>query len=94
MLVHCDGRAIIEHAETGEQYTILPDQVDWQDPEGDDRNMGPEFSYVGEVWHDALGSLSWTLLEYPVGVQNYAETDVGDHKVIEDFDYSLVPDDE
>jgi hypothetical protein len=33
-----------------------------------------------------LGALNWSLWEYPVGVENYRETNVGEH---EDFDYGL-----
>ncbi|MEL6920274.1 MAG: hypothetical protein AAFO77_04505, partial [Pseudomonadota bacterium] len=39
--------------------------------------------------HEELGELSWTLSEYPVGIQNFKETDVGEHIVVSDFEYGL-----
>ncbi|WP_244608663.1 hypothetical protein [Bradyrhizobium algeriense] len=37
----------------------------------------------------SLGELTWGLWEYPVGLENYHETNAGPHEVIEDFDYGL-----
>jgi hypothetical protein len=45
--------------------------------------------YQATLEHSALGLLSWSLWEYPVGVENYRETDLNGHEVVEDFDYGL-----
>ena len=51
--------------------------------------MGPEIHYEAVVEHRELGPLTWSLWEYPVGIENYNETDVGAHELIEDFDYGF-----
>jgi hypothetical protein len=37
----------------------------------------------------ALGRLTWGVWEYPSGIENMTETDVGEHSVDQDFDYGL-----
>ena len=51
--------------------------------------MGPEFHYEAVVEHEVLGILSWNLWEYPVGIQNYNGEEIGEHRLIQDFDYGL-----
>lgn len=51
--------------------------------------MGPENEYTGEIEHPQLGTLSWLIVEYPVGSENYKATDINGHILLEDFDYGL-----
>jgi hypothetical protein len=89
MEVYCKGTAGIRHSETGEIYEIESDELDWDAVDGDERQMGPEIHYEAVVDHPELGELTWGLWEYPVGIENYRETNVGPHQVIEDFDFGL-----
>ena len=55
----------------------------------EERNMGLEVTYSAVLHHPELGQLVWSLWEYPVGVENYSETDVGPHKLLENIDFKL-----
>ena len=89
MEVFCTGTARIRHHQTGEIYEIESDDLDWDIVGGDERNMGPEFRYEASVDHADLGTVIWSLWEYPVGIQNARDTDVGQHELLQDFDYGL-----
>lgn len=89
MIIYARGIAIIEHRDSGEQFKIYEDELDWNPVSGDDRGMGPETIYEASVEHDELGVLRWTISEYPAGAENFKETNVGVHRVIKDFDYGL-----
>ncbi|RXH24111.1 hypothetical protein XH99_28905 [Bradyrhizobium nanningense] len=89
MEVFCIGTARIRHSQTGEIYEIGSDDLDWDMVGGDEQSMGPEFRYEASVEHADLGTLTWSLWEYPVGIQNARETDVGQHELLHDFDYGL-----
>lgn len=83
------GTAKIRHAKTGKVYTINSDELLWETVESEERNMGPETHYVSDIEHPELGLLTWELWEYPEGVENYQRTNVGEHEIVEDFDYGL-----
>lgn len=89
MEVYCKGTARIRHKMTGEIYDIENDELDWDAVGGDERQMGSEIHYEAMIEHPELGDLTWGLWEYPVGIENYHETNAGPHEVIEDFDYGL-----
>lgn len=89
MEVYCRGVASIRHASTGEIFEIESDELDWDAVGGDERQMGSEIHYEAAIDHPELGDLIWGLWEYPVGIENHHITDVGEHEVIEDFDYGL-----
>ncbi len=89
MEVYCRGTARIRHSATGAVYEIEGDELDWDAVGGDERQMGPEIRYEAVVHHSELGKLIWSLWEYPIGIENYQETNAGSHAVIEDFDYGL-----
>lgn len=89
MIIYARGTAIIEHNASGEKFEIHDDELDWEPVGGDDRGMGPETIYEAFIEHDELGDLRWTISEYPAGIENFTETDVGVHRVIQDFDYGL-----
>ena len=45
MIIYARGTAIIEHHDSGEQFEIYDDELDWEPVGGDDRGMGPETIY-------------------------------------------------
>jgi len=73
----------------GRTFSIESDELDWDAVGSDERHMGPEIHYEAVLDHPALGRLSWSLWEYPVGIENHDETNAGGHEVVEDFDYGL-----
>lgn len=89
MEVYCRSTARIRHSATGEIYEIESGDLDWDAVGGDERQMEAEIHYEATVEHPALGELTWALSEYPIGVENYHETNAGPHEVISDFDYGL-----
>ena len=89
MEVYCSGVARIRHMVTGQIHEIESDELDWGAVGADERQMGVEIHYEAVLEHPGLGELTWGLWEYPVGIENYSSTEVGDHELIEDFDYGL-----
>jgi hypothetical protein len=89
MNVYCRGTARIRHRVTNKIHEIGNEELDWDAVGGDERQMGSEIHYQTVLEHPDLGALNWSLSEYPVGVENYHETNAGEHEVIEDFDYGL-----
>jgi len=89
MKIYCKGTARIRHRVTGEIHEIGPEELDWDAVGGDERQMGSEVHYQAVLEHPDLGALNWSLWEYPVGVENYRETNAGEHEVIKDLDYGL-----
>ncbi|AQS83634.1 MAG: HEPN-associated N-terminal domain-containing protein [Acetobacter aceti] len=89
MIIYARGTAIIEHHDSGERFEIDQDELDWKPSGSDDHGMGTETFYEALVEHDELGDLRWTVSEYPVGAENFKKTDVGVHRIVEDFDYGL-----
>jgi hypothetical protein len=89
MEVYCNGTARIQHHSSGRIYEIDGDLLDWEIVGSDDRQMGPELHHEAAVDHPDLGKITWGLWEYPMGIENYRETNAGRHEIIEDFDYGL-----
>lgn len=89
MIIKKSGAAEIQHANTGKIYFIDSDEIDFEVTASDERQMGVETIYSATIEHPELGELIWTLAEYPVGAENFHETDVGPHKLLQDIDYSL-----
>lgn len=89
MEVYCSGAARIRHRVTGEIHEIESDELNWDAVGGDERQMGPETHYEAVLEHPELGELTWGIWEYPLGIENYSSTDVGDHEIVEDLDYGL-----
>ena len=89
MRIYCRGDARIRHRETGQIYKIESEELDWEAVDSSERQMGPEIHYEAVVDHPELGLLTWGLWEYPVGIENYQNTDAGDHEVVNDFSYGL-----
>ncbi len=89
MEIYCRGTARIRHAESGAVYEIDCNELDWDAVGGDERQMGPETHFEAMIEHPELGKVTWGLWDYPAGVQNYKNTDAGEHTVVKDFDYGL-----
>jgi len=88
---YCRGQAKIEHAATKRVFTVTSNDGVWQQVSSTPREMGPETHYEFTVEHDELGTLVWSVWEYPDGVYNEREIDVGSHKVIENLDGGINP---
>jgi hypothetical protein len=89
MNIYCKGTARILNKMTGKIHEIECEELDWNSAGSDERQMGPENHYETVLEHSDLGILNWSLWEYPVGFENYRETNVGMHEVIKDFDYGF-----
>ena len=89
MKIYCRGTAYVRRKGTNESHEIRCDELDWDAVGGDERQMGPEIHYRATVEHPDLGTLTWSLWEYPLGIENYRESNVGEHQLIEDFAYGL-----
>lgn len=95
MYVETTGVARIRHRDTGEEFEIERDELEWEAAGGDgDRQMGPETIYTAEIAHPDLGDLRWELSEYPVGVTNHVTHNFGGHELLEDFDIAVILDPE
>lgn len=89
MKVFCNGTARIQHKETGIVYGIECEELDWDEQGIGEGPMGGESQHKAALEHPHLGNLVWTLGEYPVGAEDYRKTDVGEHKLLENFNYHL-----
>lgn len=89
MHIETTGTARIRHKTTGDIFEIDADELDWDSVSGDEEQMGARTQWAADIEHDELGSLSWTVWEYPPGHQDHAERDVNGHVVIEDFNITL-----
>lgn len=87
--IHSTGIARIRHNTTGEIFEIEAEELGWDIMGSEERQMGPENSYIAVVEHPELGQLSWSLWEYPLGMENDTETDVGPHELLENIRFGL-----
>lgn len=89
MIIYTRGTAKIEHSESKDVFEIYDDELEWEVVGGDERGMGQETIYEAFVDHDDLGDLRWSISEYPAGVENFTDTNIGAHRIVSDFDYGL-----
>ena len=89
MKVTSIGAAVIRHRQTGAIYTVDATELDWDQVGGDERQMGTELHYEAVVEHPQLGTLTWGLWEYPIGIENHHLTHVNGHELITDVRYEL-----
>lgn len=94
MIINCTGVAIIEDNLSGRRFEIQSDKLDWEVAAVQICPMGTKTHYRASIEHEILGALSWNLWEYPVGLQNDNYTEVGQGRIIKNFDYSLEQEDE
>lgn len=95
MEIYTNGTAKISHNNSGKIFDIESDELEWEAIGGEERGMGESTTYEAKIEHDDLGTLAWTLVEYPVGAENMQSTETNGHKLIKDFDFGLrhTPDD-
>lgn len=95
MEIVCKGVSRIKHKDSGEEFEISSDDLEWEVLDGDEGPMGPRTHFQASLNHEHLGRISWSIWEYPTGATNMAKTDVGGHVLMEDFEYGLqhTPDD-
>ena len=89
MIINCTGIAIIEDNLSKRRFEIHSHELDWEVAAFQTRSMGTKTHYRASIYHETLGTLSWNLWEYPAGLQNDNSTEVGQGRIIKDFDYSL-----
>lgn len=89
MIIECTGTAILEDNLSGRRFEIEYSELDWKVADVQDRSMGLETHFQATIEHEVLGALAWNLWEYPVGIQNYKSTEVGQARIIQDFEYNL-----
>jgi hypothetical protein len=89
MKIACSGTAIIQHRETGVVYEIPCDRLDWESDGMGEFPMGHKYEYRATVEHPELGTLTWSLIEYPDGAENYREHDIGEHVLLQNVVYHL-----
>ncbi len=89
MIIQADGAATIVHAVTGKIYHIDADELDWDSTGGSAHQMGPQIEYQATLEHPALGTLTWSVWEYPAGALNYTTYDIGPHRLDQDFTISF-----
>lgn len=90
MQISISDEAIIQHRQSGDQFLIISDELDWELLGSEEDNMGERRHYAATLEHPELGTLVWNLWEYPLGMQERRLTDPNHHLVIKDFDYGLM----
>jgi hypothetical protein len=90
MTITPTGQAIIKSKDDGKSYVIQANEIDWQQVGADDRQMGLEVHYRGDIEHPELGNLSWSASEYPVGMFNDADHDINGHTLEANFNFDPV----
>ncbi|MDR6755405.1 hypothetical protein J2Y48_000690 [Mycoplana sp. BE70] len=92
-MIQTSGTAVIEHRDSGRIYEIPNGDIQWEDMDTYERDMGPEVLWVARVYHDELGELTWSLTEYPEGaISGTPEADVNGHVLRNDFSFEIAYD--
>jgi hypothetical protein len=81
------GQAIIKSKDDGQTYAIQATELDWNQVSADERQMGPEIQYLGDIEHPALGKLTWSVWEYPIGMFNDSDQDINGHSLESNFTF-------
>lgn len=90
MGVYAKGRALIIDKNTGEAFQITSDELDWEPFEVLDNAEGEAQRHEARIDHPVLGTLTWTIWEFPEGVERMKATNSNEHEVQRDFEYGLV----
>lgn len=83
------GTARVRHAQTGKVYELDAAGFEFTPSASEARGMGPETTHEAIINHPQLGELRLTVWEYPVGVENHRDFDVGPHTLVEDIEVEL-----
>lgn len=87
MTITPTGQAIIRSSDDGQRYVIDAKELDWYQVSADERAMGPDIEYFGDIDHPELGTLSWSVWEYPVGMLNNTNEDTNGHTLEKNFTF-------
>jgi hypothetical protein len=94
MHIEISGTAQVRHSRSGLIYEIESDELEWHVEGNDEGQMGGRNRWYAEVQHYELGTLVWTLWEYPEGAEEYQNQDLNGHVLVKDFDIYLAHDPE
>lgn len=94
MHVEATGTAIFTDQATGKTIRVEAKDLDWDCESDGERQMGAELVHSAD--YDVAGkTVTWSLWEYPVGVQNHEDTYVPEGlTLVQDIEYGLVHDPE
>ncbi|HTK84040.1 MAG TPA: hypothetical protein VL625_03045 [Patescibacteria group bacterium] len=81
------GTAIIIDKNTGETFEIQSDELDWQPENAAMPGTEPGQRHIAQIDHPVLGTLIWSIWEYPGTSENIRETDPNGHSLEQDFEY-------
>lgn len=84
------GQAIIISKDDGQRFVIDASELDWNQVSAEERQMGPELQYLGDIEHPILGNLTWSAWEYPVGMFNYSDNNISGHTLEQNFSFDPV----
>ncbi|WP_028034117.1 hypothetical protein [Chelativorans sp. J32] len=95
MKITVKGTAKLRPLSGGEVVDVLPEDLDWDVVSTEEREMGTAVHYEATYDLGPRGSVTWTLVEYPTGAENFRRTHWDRVEVLQDFDYYLehTPDD-
>ncbi len=88
------GIAVIRHADTGKAYTIDKDLLNFERTDSISHDGDVMIGSFAVIQHPQLGRLTWTVWEYPIRFQNDDETNVGPHKIIKNFAFQFMLDED
>ena len=95
MYVEANGKAKFKVDKTGEVITVDATDLDWEcEGTGEERGMGSELIHSAEYSIESKSGesfdVTWSVWEYPVGVENTSETSVPHGiSLLEDLQYGL-----
>lgn len=90
MGVYAKGRALIIDKNSGETFQITSEELDWEPFEVLESRNGEAQRHEARIDHPVLGTLTWTIWEFPEGVERMRATNSNEHEVQRDFEYGLV----
>ncbi len=96
-MIYAIGKARIQHADTGKIYEISSDKGGLIILEFSRTRKEEVKKYSARIEHSELGKLNWEVWQDPVGILHHHETNVGTHKLLEDFNFGIeeeIPDED
>ncbi len=87
MAITPSGQATIRSKGGGQSYVIQAKDLEWNQVSADERQMGLEVQYLAEVEHPALGRLTWSVWEYPMGMLNDSDQNINGHTLETNFTF-------
>lgn len=90
MGAYAKGKALIIDKNTGEMFQITSEELDWEPFEVLENGEGDAQRHEARLDHPVLGTLTWTIWEFPIGVERMKATNSNEHEVKRDFEFGLV----